>query len=154
MSTFSVTTSDFQGPLDALLNLIEERKLSISQISLADVADGYLAYIEKLPELPRGETAQFIRIASTLLLNKSRSLLPNLELSDDERESVEELERRLARYAIVRKAARLLRAEWGKAPLLLPHRSPARIPVFKPAETSVASLSDAARRLVPMLPKA
>src|SRR3954470_21241732 len=110
---FSLETEVFQGPLEALLDLIEARKLSISEISLAEVTDAYLAYIEKLPELPLGETAQFILVAATLLLIKSRALLPTLELSSDERESVEELERRLARYALVRKAAKLLRKEWG-----------------------------------------
>src|SRR3990167_342562 len=116
---FTLATSAFEGPLEALLNLIEERKLSISGISLSEVTDAYLAYVEKLPELPLGETAQFILVASTLLLIKSRTLLPMLSLSDDERESVEELERRLARYALFRKAAKLLRKEWGRAPLLL-----------------------------------
>ena len=101
----------FEGPLEALLNLIEARKLSISEVSLSEVvADAYLAYVEKLPQRCRSaETAQFILVASSLLLIKSRTLLPTLELSEDERESVEELERRLARYAIVRHAAKLLR---------------------------------------------
>src|SRR3989338_7586724 len=92
MERFSIETEIYSGPLEALLNLIEERKLPISQINLAEVTDAYLAYVEKLPELPLGETAQFILVASTLLLIKSRTLLPTLTLSDDERESVQELE--------------------------------------------------------------
>src|SRR3989344_1771283 len=109
MSTFTVKASEFEGPLDVLLNMIEERRLSISEINLAEVCDAYLAHLDKLPNLPLGETAQFILVASTLLLIKSRALLPMLDLSEEERESVEELERRLARYALIRKAARLLR---------------------------------------------
>src|ERR1700722_10805929 len=128
--TFSVATQTFEGPLEALLNLIEARKLSISEVSLSEVCDAYLAYVEKLPEMPLGETAQFILVASSLLLIKSRTLLPTLELSADERESVEELEKRPARYAIVRRAAKLLRKEWGSAPLLFPKRAPARPSVF------------------------
>ncbi|KKW47505.1 MAG: ScpA/B protein [Candidatus Kaiserbacteria bacterium GW2011_GWA2_58_9] len=119
MERFSVETEAFSGPLEALLNLIEDRKLAISEVSLAEVTDAYLAYVEKLPGLPLGETAQFILVASTLLLIKSRTLLPTLTLSDDERESVQELERRLARYALIRKAARALRREWGREPLIL-----------------------------------
>src|ERR1700722_5936780 len=129
--TFSVATQTFEGPLEALLNLIEARKLSISEVSLSEVCDAYLAYVEKLPEMPLGETAQFILVASSLLLIKSRTLLPPLELSAEERE------RRLARYAIVRKAAKLLRKEWGSAPLLLPKRAPARPSIFSPAEATV-----------------
>ena len=150
---FSVATPDFQGPLEALLNLIEERKLSISGISLAEVTDGYLAYVEKLPELPLGETAQFILVASTLLLIKSRALLPTLELSPDERESVEELERRLARYAVIRKAAKGLRKEWGTHPLLLARRSPDRPVTFAPAEAAVPRILQAVQKLLSILPK-
>ncbi len=153
-NTFSLETESFQGPLEALLDLIEARKLSISEITLADVTDSYLAYVEKLPEMPLGETAQFILVASTLLLIKSRTLLPTLTLSDDERESVEELERRLARYAIVRKAAKLLRKEWGVAPYRFVKRAPVRAPVFNPAEASLETISSVFRRLISLLPKA
>ncbi len=150
---FAITTTGFEGPLETLLNMIEERKMSISDVSLAEVTDSYLAYVEKLPELPLGETAQFILVASTLLLIKSRALLPSLELSADERESVEELERRLARYALVRKAAKLLRSRWGTAPLLLAHRAPLRTPVFSPADATLPLLTTAVLRLVSILPK-
>jgi len=49
MERFSIETDAYSGPLEALLNLIEERKLPISQINLAEVTDAYLAYVEKLP---------------------------------------------------------------------------------------------------------
>ena len=152
-NSFAIDTPVFQGPLETLLDLIEERKMPISEVSLSQVCDAYLAYVEKLPTLPLGETAQFILVASTLLLIKSRGLLPTLELSADERESVEELERRLARYAIYRKAAKLLRKEWGKAPLYLAKRAPERIPVFSPAETSPSTLLEAMQKLLNTLPK-
>lgn len=150
---FALSTETFEGPLETLLNMIEARKLSISDISLAEVTDAYLAYVEKLPELPLGETAQFILVASTLLLIKSRTLLPTLDLSADERESVEELERRLARYALVRKSAKLLRGTWGKSPFLLAHRTPLRTPVFSPANAALSTIANAAARLVSILPK-
>jgi segregation and condensation protein A len=152
-STFNVATGDFQGPLEVLLDLIEGRKMSVSDISLAEVTDAYLAYVEKLPELPLGETAQFILVASTLLLIKSRALLPTLELSENERESVQELERRLARLRLVRQAAKLLRKEWGKAPLVLAKRSPMREKVFAPADASRETLLSSVQRLVSILPK-
>jgi segregation and condensation protein A len=150
---FNLSTEKFQGPLEALLNLIEERKMSISDISLAQVTDGYLAYVEHLPQLPLGETAQFILVASTLLLIKSRTLLPTLELSEDERDSVAELERRLAKYALIRKGAKLLRKEWGTKPLLFAWRAPARESVFSPAEASIALIAKAGMRIVNLLPK-
>jgi segregation and condensation protein A len=151
---FSLETEAFQGPLEALLDLIEARKLSITEFSLADVTDSYLAYVEQLPEMPLGETAQFILVASTLLLIKSRTLLPTLTLSEDERESVDELERRLARYAIIRKAAKGLRKEWGVAPYRFVKRAPLRAPVFNPAEASIESIHAVFARLIALLPKA
>lgn len=151
---FNLETGSFQGPLEALLDLIEARKLSISEVALADVTDAYLAYVEKLPEMPLGETAQFILVASTLLLIKSRTLLPTLSLSDDERESVDELERRLARYAVIRKAAKGLRKQWGVAPYRFPKRAPLRAPVFNPAEATIPTITTAFAKLISLLPKA
>ena len=151
--SFTFETQAFQGPLETLLNLIELRKMSISEISLSEVCDAYLAYIERLPELPLGETSQFILVASTLLLIKSRTLLPTLDLTEEERESVEELERRLARYAIIRKAAKVLRKEWGTSLLILAKRTPQRDAVFSPVETTTTNIRDAAIRLIKSIPK-
>ena len=150
---FSIATHTYQGPLESLLDLIEERRMSISDISLAEVADAYLSYVEKLPELPLGETSQFILVASTLLLIKSRTLLPNLELTEDERESVAELEKRLARLQVIRRASKMLRKGWGVAPYLAAYRAPARPSVFTPAEASISTIAAAAARLVSILPK-
>ena len=150
---FTVHGPAFQGPLEALLELIESRKLSVSEVSLAEVCDSYLAHVEKMPELPLGETAQFILVASTLLLIKSRSLLPSLDLTAEEKESVEELERRLARYALVRKAAKLLKKEWGKQALIVPDSSPVRVSVFSPAEAGLIGVAAAARRILETLPR-
>ncbi len=150
---FSIAQEKFQGPLEVLLNLIEDKKLAVSDISLAEVTDGYLAYVEQLPEMPLGETAQFILVASTLLLIKSRALLPLMQLSEDERESVFELERRLARYAIIRNAAKILRKEWGTHPLLFARRWPDRPTIFHPGEVNVGMIAAAAQRLTNLLPK-
>jgi len=151
--TFALNTESYKGALEALLDLIEARKLSISDISLAEVADSYLAYIEKLPNLPLAETSQFVLVASTLLLIKSRSLLPLLELSEDERESVEELERRLSQLKLVRAAAKLLRKEWGKNVLLFPRRAPISETIFSPGEATAKSLHASVARLINLLPK-
>lgn len=152
-NTFTIETDAFEGPLEVLLNLIESRKLSISEISLAEVTDGYLAYVEKLPELPLGETAQFILVASTLLLIKSRSLLPSVDLTDEETYSIEELERRLKQYAVYRAAAKLLRAVWGTRPYTFPRRAPERRIVFSPGETTPTLLLSRIRSLIDLLPK-
>lgn len=150
---FSLQTDQYQGPLEALLDLIEARKMSITDVSLSEVCDAYLSYVEKLPSLPLGETSQFILVASTLLLIKSRTLLPSMEMSEDERESVDELERRLARLKLVRDASKILRKEWGRAPYRFPKRAPARAAIFSPAEAAIDTLLAAAQKLLQILPK-
>lgn len=152
MPGFALASERFQGPLEALLDLIEARKLSVSDVSLAEVCDAYLAYIEHLPEMPLSETSQFILIASTLLLIKSRSLLPTLELSQDEKESVEELERRLARLRVFRAAGKGLRARWGTEALLMPRKAPDRPPLFSPGEAAASGILASARRLLAAIP--
>ncbi|MBM3272436.1 segregation/condensation protein A [Candidatus Kaiserbacteria bacterium] len=173
MPGFALASEKFQGPLETLLDLIEARKMSVSDVSLAEVCDSYLAYVEQLPaitpdyigcspdalqskvfrEMPLSETSQFILIASTLLLIKSRTLLPTLELSQDERESVQELERRLARLRIIRQATKQLRARWGTEPLLMARKAPDRPPLFSPGEASTDSVFAAAKRLLATIPQ-
>jgi len=101
----SVKTPVYEGPLEVLLELIEKRKLLINDISLAGVCDEYIARVGAMPHLPVGETAEFISLAATLLLIKSRSLLPSLQLSDEESSDIKELEYRLALYQLIKEAS-------------------------------------------------
>ncbi len=98
---FLVKTDAFEGPLGLLLKLIEERKLPVHEISLAAVTDAYLDYLQTLKDRPIGDISQFITIAGTLILVKSKSLLPNLELTEEEEQSIEDLETRLALYQTI-----------------------------------------------------
>lgn len=156
---FTVENEHFRGPLDTLLDLIESRKLSVSLVSLAEVCDSYLAYVEKLPELPLSETSQFVLVASTLLLIKSRSLLP-VPVTDEEEQSIEELERRLKHLAKIREAAKLLKKDWGRNKLAFARRAPditkitgVEKPKFAPAEATLQTVLAAARKLINTLPK-
>ena len=95
----------FSGPLEILLNLVEEQKFSINEISLAKVAEQYIAYLKSLEEMPKEELAAFLVVASTLMLIKSRSLLPDLQLTDEEEMDVKELELRLKTYKFFKELA-------------------------------------------------
>src|SRR4030088_1926072 len=53
----------FDGPLELLLLLIEQRRLPITQVSLAQVADQYLAQVHALPALDADLLADFLVIA-------------------------------------------------------------------------------------------
>jgi segregation and condensation protein A len=158
MNRFLYESEHYQGPLETLLDLIEKRKLAVSLVSLAEVCDAYLAYVEKLPELPLSETSQFVLVASTLLLIKSRSLLP-VPITDEEEKSIEELERRLKHLATIRAATKALKAAWGKRPLSLSRRTPDSAiitgferPAFVPGTITMATILSAVRALIRSLP--
>lgn len=106
---YQITLEKFTGPLDILLSLVEEQKLAINEISLAGVAEQYIAYLKSLEEMLPGELAAFLVIASTLMLIKSRSLIPNLKLSEEEETDIKELEQRLKTFQFFKELAGHLR---------------------------------------------
>lgn len=151
-SAFTLSTPQFSGPLDLLLALIEERKLYINDISLAQVTDAYMAHMDHIAEFSMGETAQFVLVAATLLVIKSRSLLPDLELSIEEEESIAELERRLALYQHVKKAVTRLRELHG-APLHLSATHHVKATVeFNPGNATIEGLHAAIARVQAIVP--
>ncbi len=90
--SYTVKLEQFEGPLHALLQMIETEKLDISEISLAKVTDGYLRLLEENPDLPPEELADFLVVASKLLLIKSKLLLPFLypEEAEEDGQSLED----------------------------------------------------------------
>jgi segregation and condensation protein A len=111
-ATYSVKLPVFEGPLDLLLHLIEERELDITKVSLAAVTDQYLDYMSQVEELRPDRLADFLIIAAKLLLIKSRMLLPQPpeEIDEEEEEDVgDELVRRLIEYRRFKNAAEELR---------------------------------------------
>ncbi len=132
MNTFAIKTEVFEGPLELLLDLVEKRKLLINDISLASVTDEYMAYVSRMQEMSLPGTTNFVVLAATLLLIKSKSLLPVLDLTSEEESSIEELEERLRLYQIYRVAAAEVAERFGvnimrerqyvsdKKPLFLP----------------------------------
>lgn len=131
-SDFSIKTAIFEGPLELLLDLVEKRKLLINDISLASVTDEYMQHVNERQEMSLPNTAQFITLAATLLLVKSKSLLPVMELTEEEESSIVDLEERLKQYQIIRDAALLLQDRFGKNCLYSPQFAPPKANVFVP----------------------
>lgn len=100
--SFTVETDSFNGPLHILLELIEKRKMHISEISLAEIANDFLGYMHQ-KDLPYAEVTGFMVVAATLVLIKIRSLLPEITLSNDEQLSLDNLTDRLHKYAVIKK---------------------------------------------------
>jgi len=107
---FILKQGDFEGPLELLLELIEKEKLAISDISLAKVTDEYVTYVKQLDRIDPEALAEFLLIAAQLILIKSRSLLPNIQLTDEE-ETIGDLEKRLTELKRLRDCAQILKAE-------------------------------------------
>ena len=95
---FTIKQESFEGPLDLLFSLIEKRKMHISDVALAKVADDYIKYVQSFEDMPVSESANFILVASTLTLIKSKSLLPILDLTEEEQSDIDDLENRLKEY--------------------------------------------------------
>lgn len=150
--SFTVKTQSFEGPLDLLLDLIEKKKLFINDIALAKVTDDFIDHVKQFENLPMGESAHFILVASTLLLIKSRSLLPQLQLTDEEQGDIRDLETRLKIYQRIKAASNHIRERFG-VDMIYP-QSQSRIvqPVFAPdpnfnLERALLSLKDLINRL-------
>jgi len=112
---YQVSLDKFSGPLDLLLSLIEEKKLAIGEITLSQVTDQFLEYLKKVQENENYQRvlADFLVIASRLILIKSRSLLPGLVLSQEEEGDIKELEERLKAYQRIKILGREL-GKWAK----------------------------------------
>lgn len=123
MSTFSreeeyrVQLPAFEGPLDLLLQLIEREKLDISTISLAQVADQFLATVRQMEAVAAEQLAEqladFLVVAVKLVWIKSRLLLPQPRPpaeDDDGSDPAEALAAQLREYKRFKEAAVTLRA--------------------------------------------
>jgi segregation and condensation protein A len=130
---FTLKLDRFEGPYTKLLELIESRKLSITEISLASVADDYIAYIKTIDQKNIVDISQFILVASTLMLMKVKSLLPGVVYTEEEEKQVNDLEYKLELYALLTGSSSNIRSIFGKTPLYGRHHSHAEgIDVFVP----------------------
>ena len=77
--TYTVKTDIFEGPFDLLLHLVSRQKLDVAAISVSDVADQYLAFIDRMQDLDLDVASEFLLVAATLLEIKASSLLPKEE---------------------------------------------------------------------------
>src|SRR5579871_2259785 len=99
LDTLRLRLEDFEGPLPLLLHLIERRELEVTRVSVAAVADQFLALIADAGETDLAGIGEFVAAAARLLLIKSRALLPTLATHDeDEAGDAEALAQQIAEY--------------------------------------------------------
>lgn len=148
---FAVKVRDFEGPLDLLLSLIEDRKMLISDVSLASVSDEFIKYIESRGGFPMNEAAQFVVVSATLLLLKSRALLPVLSLTDEEEGDIKDLEYRLKLYQVIREATRNFR---GNGRMFFGSGARITDPIFMPSkDLTLDNVNDAVNRVLVNAPR-
>ena len=103
MEAITYRLDQFEGPLDLLLTLIQKNKVSITDIPISLICDQYVEYIAEAQKLDMDIAAEFIVMASELMLIKSRMLLPRDE--EDEDDPREALTDALLRYQQAKEAA-------------------------------------------------
>ncbi len=109
--SFRVVLSDYDGPLDLLLDMVKRAKIRIEDIFISDITEQYLKAMEGLEQLDMEQAADFIDVAATLLEIKSRALLPrpeSVELPPEEDPKVD-LINRLEEYRLFKEASEKMR---------------------------------------------
>jgi segregation and condensation protein A len=144
----------FEGPLDLLLQLIEQEELDISEVSLTKVADQFVVYVRKnkgkiVPE----ELADFLVIAAKLVYMKSKLLIPSL--SDAELEEGPDLATQLRLYQQFVAASRVIDRQWRKGMVCFPReRRPMRsldVRFSPPPGVNIDMLCDVMRQVIERL---
>lgn len=152
--SYKVKTEVFEGPLELLLDLIEKRKLFINEISLAKIADDYIGFVRQMERFPTAEIASFILVASTLILIKSKSLLPSLSLTDEEQSDISDLEDRLKLYQKIKELSGHIKNIFGKRIIFSRLQNKIIEPVFSPdSQITLKNILEAARDVLKNLPK-
>lgn len=131
-----IQLEQFEGPLDLLLKLIEKNQLQVTEISLAKITDQYLSYIEQGENIASTEIADFLLIASKLIYLKSKYLLPDFDIEDEE--DAASLENQLKIYRQYYEASKLLAKQFGdfnkfSYPRITPYKLPSE-KGFAPAD--------------------
>lgn len=111
---YELKIGEFEGPLGKLLELIEEKKLEITRLNLAEVTADFLKYLQTLKEADPRTIADFIAVAAKLILIKSHALLPQIQLSEEEEKEVLDLTLRLKLYKEFKSAEARLKPLWFK----------------------------------------
>ena len=110
---YKVRIDKFEGPFDLLIYLLENARMDIYDIKVAEITEQYIGYLKEMEDLDVEVETEFIVLAAVLIRLKSRMLLPRIneageiEIIEDPRI---ELRGRLLEYMRIKKAAEMLMA--------------------------------------------
>ena len=106
---YSTKLDNFEGPLDLLLHLIKEAKIEIKDIFVSQVTEQFLEYINGVSSLDVDKASEYLNMAATLLEIKSKSLLPKIEIIDENEDPEQALIRQLEEYKLFKDASEKLK---------------------------------------------
>ena len=110
---YKVRIDKFEGPFDLLIYLLENARMDIYDIKVAEITEQYIGYLKEMEDLDVEVDTEFIVLAAILIRLKSRMLLPRIneageiEIVEDPRI---ELRGRLLDYMRIKRAAEILMA--------------------------------------------
>ena len=109
---YTTVLSNFEGPLDLLLYLINRNEIEIKDVFVSQVTEQFLSYMRGLPRLDVDRMSDYLNIAATILKIKAQSLVPGME-EDPEQEEIEEekagLIRALEEFRLIKEETKKLR---------------------------------------------
>lgn len=80
---WTINIEKFSGPLDLLWELIKKSKIDITEVSISEITEQYIAFLKMMEEMDVKLASDFILMASELLYYKSKALLPSGEMEDE-----------------------------------------------------------------------
>ena len=105
---YALRLDNFEGPLDLLVYLIDKNKMNIYDIKISDITDQYIEYLKEQEKLNLEIASEFLVMASTLILIKSKGLLPK-EVDDESELTEEELLHRIIEYKKYKEISKLFK---------------------------------------------
>lgn len=152
--SYTIKTGSFSGPFALLLALVEGKKLHINDVSLAEVTEDYIRYVNELEKKDPAAISSFIVVAAALILLKSKSLLPELGLTEGEESDIKSLEDRLRQYELYMRLSAHVRQAFGRRVIFpLEERKPETLVFLPDAQITRQSMMAFARDMLDRLPK-
>ncbi len=155
-TSYEIKLEEFEGPLELLLHLIKKNEINVYDIPIALITEQYLHTLGLMQSLNLAIAGEFLVMAATLILIKSKLLLPVPDLDDEEDDPRSDLVSRLLEYQQFKDAAEALeeretlwRNIYGRGPVPGPELEPEEIPI---ADLGLYDLLDALNRLLERRP--
>ncbi|MGP1367296.1 MAG: segregation and condensation protein A [Schwartzia sp. (in: firmicutes)] len=151
MEAYKIQFGTFEGPMELLLHLIEKNQIDVYDIPVAVLTRQYMAYLQEMRQFDIEVASEFLVMAATLLLIKSRMMLPKAPQVEEEAEEDprQELVARILAYQQYKKVSVVL-DEWAQRQSRHVTRPPMALPVRRlpPENLSVETLWNAFQRLL------